>query len=172
MGPGGIILDANGNPVLGADGKPLYVSDPRVPPGGSIGPNGEILDADGNPVLGADGKPHPKAKHWVSAVPADAPRDRLVLQIPITVEARADGTVRRYAYPEHVSGGKKPGQHESMHGNDAQKAAAAATAMGFGIAIAYMAAKEGKFDPEDYEELKKKADETGKFTEEEMKKPK
>jgi len=122
--------------------------------------------------VGADGKPHPKAKHWVSAVPADAPRDRLVLQIPIAVEARADGTVRRYAYPEHVSGGKKPGQHESMHGNDAQKAAAAAaTAAGFGIAIAYMAAKQGEFKPEDYDDLKGKAAETGKFTEEEMSAP-
>ena len=26
IGPGGIILDANGNPVLGADGKPMYVA--------------------------------------------------------------------------------------------------------------------------------------------------
>ena len=62
IGPNGEILDANGNPVLGADGKPLMAggwngNDPRIPPGGSIGPNGEILDANGNPVLGADGKP-------------------------------------------------------------------------------------------------------------------
>jgi hypothetical protein len=65
IGPGGVILDANGNPVLGADGKPLIagefgdggLTDPRIPPGGSIGPGGVILDANGNPVLGADGKP-------------------------------------------------------------------------------------------------------------------
>ena len=43
--------------MLGADGKPLRATDPRVPPGGSIGPGGVILDASGNPVLGADGKP-------------------------------------------------------------------------------------------------------------------
>jgi hypothetical protein len=59
-----------------------------------------------------------------------------------------------------------------MHGNSAQKAAAAAaTAAGFGIAIAYMAAVAGKFAPDDYDELKKAAEASGKFTEEEMKKP-
>ena len=50
-------LDANGKPVLGADGKPIRLTDPRVPPGGSIGPGGQILDKDGKPALGADGKP-------------------------------------------------------------------------------------------------------------------
>ena len=74
IGPNGEILDANGNPVLGADGKPLYAranpnyngpggagggfgNDPRIPPGGRVGPGGIILDEFGNPVLGADGKP-------------------------------------------------------------------------------------------------------------------
>jgi len=56
-----VILDANGKPVLGADGMPLIangaMSDPRIPPGGSIGAGGVILDANGKPVLGADGKP-------------------------------------------------------------------------------------------------------------------
>jgi len=114
------------------------------------------------------GNPHPLAKHLVSPVPKDAEGDRLVVQIPIAHKAG----VRPYAYPEHVSGGKKPGQHESMHGSDAQKAAAqAATALGFGIAIAYMAAKAGKFDPADYDTLKQEADATGKFTADEMKKP-
>jgi len=50
-------LDAAGKPVLGADGKPLVVTDPRVLPGGSIGAGGVILDAAGKPVLGVDGKP-------------------------------------------------------------------------------------------------------------------
>ena len=49
-----------------------------------------------------------------------------MLQIPIACERVDDGCAKRYAYPEHVSGGKKPVQHESMHGNDAQKAAAVA----------------------------------------------
>ena len=45
IGPGGIILDANGNPVLGADGKPMYAGgggggDQRGPAGGSSGPGG------------------------------------------------------------------------------------------------------------------------------------
>ena len=57
IGPGGVILDADGNPVLGKDGKPLVITDPRVPPGGRIGEGGIILDANGRPVLGADGKP-------------------------------------------------------------------------------------------------------------------
>ena len=57
IGPGGVVLDANGNPVLGKDGKPIVMSDKRVPPGGSIGAGGIILGADGKPVLGADGKP-------------------------------------------------------------------------------------------------------------------
>jgi len=50
-------LDASGTPVMGADGKPLVVTDARVPPGGSIGAGGMILDASGKPVLGGDGKP-------------------------------------------------------------------------------------------------------------------
>lgn len=57
IGPGGVILDANGNPVLGADGKPMVATDPRVPAGGSIGEGGVILDANGNPVLDANGRP-------------------------------------------------------------------------------------------------------------------
>ena len=48
-----------------------------------------------------------------------AARERLVVQIPI---AHKEG-LRAYAYPEHVSGGKKPGQHESMHGTAEQKMA-------------------------------------------------
>ena len=85
------------------------------------------------------GARHPHAKHLVSSVPKDATGDRLVVQIPI---AHGPKGTRPYAYPEHVSGNKKPGQHESMHGTDDQKgAAAAALAAGMGIAIAYMAAK-------------------------------
>jgi len=57
IGAGGVILDANGHPVLGADGQPVKLTDPRVPPGGSIGAGGIILDASGKPVLGADGRP-------------------------------------------------------------------------------------------------------------------
>ena len=85
-----------------------------------------------------NGKPHPNAKHLVSAVPDDAASDRLVVQIPITHKHG----VRAFAYPEHVSGAKKPGQHEKMHGTAEQKAAyAAAVAAGASIAVAYMAAK-------------------------------
>ena len=50
IGPGGMLLDANGKPILGADGRPL-----TLPPC-TIGPGGVVLDADGNPVIGADGK--------------------------------------------------------------------------------------------------------------------
>jgi hypothetical protein len=116
------------------------------------------------------GAPHAKAKHLVSAVPADAAGDRLVVQIPIAVERAADGKLRRYAYPEHVSGGKKPGQHESMHGSDAQKTAyAAAVAAGMGLAVAYMAAKEGKWDPAEKDKLIQMAEDTGKFSAEDLK---
>ena len=53
-----------------------------------------------------------------------------------------------------------------MHGTDAQKAAAqAAMAAGFGIAIAYMAAKAGKFEEGDVSKLEEEAKATGKFTE-------
>jgi len=105
---------------------------------------------------------HPLAKHTVSAVPADAGSDRLVVQVPI---AHKGGGARPFAYPEHVSGGKKPGQHESMHGTDAQKGASqAALAAGFGIAIAYMAAKAGKFDEGDVDKLTEEAKATGKFS--------
>lgn len=51
----GIILDASGRPILGADGKPMRAR--VVPPSGSVRPDGIILDANGNPVLGEDGKP-------------------------------------------------------------------------------------------------------------------
>jgi len=106
------------------------------------------------------GAPHPKGKHLVSAVPKDAAGDRLVLQIPI---AHAEG-VAPYAYPEHVSGNKKPGEHEKLHGNADQKAAyQAAVAAGMSIAVAFMAAKSGKFNPDAEEELKKLAQESGKF---------
>ena len=55
IGPGGVIIDADGNLVLGADGQSMVI-DPRIPVGGSIAPGGYILDAAGNRMLGADGK--------------------------------------------------------------------------------------------------------------------
>lgn len=110
------------------------------------------------------GAPHPQAKHWVSAVPKDAPRDRLILQIPIAIEKTVEGLTHRYAYAEHVSGGKKPGQHEAMHGNADQKAAfAAAVAAGMSIAVALMAAKQGTFSADGKSGLEETAKETGKF---------
>ena len=110
-----------------------------------------------------NGKPHPNAKHLVSAVPDDAASDRLVVQIPITHKHG----VRAFAYPEHVSGAKKPGQHEKMHGTAEQKAAyAAAVAAGASIAVAYMAAKAAKYD--DPDGLEKAAHETGKFSKEDF----
>jgi CRP-like cAMP-binding protein len=57
VGEGGVILDASGKPVVGPDGKPRIVMDPRLPAGGSIGPGGVLLSADGQPVVGNDGKP-------------------------------------------------------------------------------------------------------------------
>ena len=51
----GTILDASGEPVMGADGEALM--DGRVPDGGSIAADGTVLDADGDPVLDATGKP-------------------------------------------------------------------------------------------------------------------
>jgi len=106
------------------------------------------------------GAPHPKAKHLVSAVPKDAKQDRIVVQIPIAYPVGK----RAYAYPEHVSGAKKPGQHEKMHGNDAQKGAfEAAAAVGASLAVAYMAAKAGKFEESDVPSLEKAAQDTGKF---------
>jgi hypothetical protein len=114
------------------------------------------------------GARHPLAKHTVDAVPAEAKRDRIVVQIPIAHRAG----MRAYAYPEHVSGGKKPGQHEKMHGNADQKAAyLAAAAAGASIAVAFMAAKAGKFDPADVPELKKMAEDTGKFADEDFETP-
>jgi hypothetical protein len=109
------------------------------------------------------GERHPNGRHLVSAVPKDATGDRLVVQIPITHGAQ--GT-RPFAYPEHVSGNKKPGEHEFLHGKDEQKAAGqAALAAGLGIAIAYMAAKAGKFDAADVDALTETAKATGKFAE-------
>jgi len=145
----------------------LYLTNP------SGGAGGQTIFPDANVVVTPkqgsilsfqnvddNGAVHPLAKHSVGAVPQDATSDRLVVQVPI---AHKHGQ-RAYAYPEHVSGGKKPGQHESMHGTDEQKAAAqAALAAGFGIAIAYMAAKAGKFDEADLPALTEEAKATGKF---------
>jgi hypothetical protein len=112
------------------------------------------------------GAPHPRGKHLVSAVPADAASDRLVLQIPL---AHENGT-RPYAYPEHVSGEKKPGEHESMHGSAEQiNAFKAALAAGMSMAVAFMAAKAGKFEVADEPALKAQAEATGKFSEEDFK---
>ena len=115
--------------------------------------------------------PHAKAKHGVSAVPKTAAHDRFVAQIPIALPPNGS---RPYAYAEHVSGNKKPGEHESMHGTDAQKgAAAAALAAGMSIAVAFMAAKAGKFSAEMEEELTAAAQATQKFSEADfVKKPK
>jgi len=57
VGPGGALLDANGTAILGADGKPTFATDERVPAGGTIGAGGVILDPAGQPVLGTDSKP-------------------------------------------------------------------------------------------------------------------
>ena len=121
------------------------------------------------------GRPHPKAEHLVGAVSKHATHDRLVVQIPMmhelgthsprlqpstcpmlavltdraSVLSCGTGGAEPYAYPQHVSGMKAPGQHESMHGNQDQKAAyTAAIAAGVGIAVAYMAAKNSKWDPD------------------------
>lgn len=115
------------------------------------------------------GAVHPLAKHTVSAVPHDATSDRLVVQVPIAHKAG----MRAYAYPEHVSGNKKPGEHEHLHGTAEQKAASqAALAAGFGIAVAYMAAKAGKFDEADAAKLEEEAKATGKFAEKDFEKTK
>jgi len=111
------------------------------------------------------GAPHPKAKHYVGAVPADAKTDRLVVQIPIAVAEAHGKIVRKWAYPEHVSGNKKPGEHESMHGTAEQIAAyQAAIAAGMALAVAFMAAKKGAFDPTDEPNLTQMAKDTGKFS--------
>ena len=52
-----------------------------------------------------------------------------------------------------------------MHGNDASKAAyAAAVAAGMAVAVAFMAAKEGKFEEGDKGKLEEMAKATGKFS--------
>ncbi|MFJ9431502.1 hypothetical protein ACIRQY_17835 [Streptomyces sp. NPDC101490] len=45
------LLDKNGKPVIGADGRPVM-----VPPGSRIGKDGKVYDSKGNPVLGTGGK--------------------------------------------------------------------------------------------------------------------
>jgi len=111
------------------------------------------------------GARHPHGKHSVSAVPKEAKQDRIVVQIPITHKAGK----RPYAYPEHVSGAKKPGQHEKLHGTADQKAAfQAAVAAGVSLAVAYMAAKTGKFEEADVPALEKAAKDTGKFSEDDF----
>ena len=113
------------------------------------------------------GLPHPLAKHLVSAVPKEASGDRLVIQIPISYSSAGEA----YAYPEHVSGDKKPGEHEFLHGSAKCRAAAqAAMAAGFGIAVVYMAAKACKFEKGDVPALIKAAKDTGAFTADDFKK--
>jgi len=101
------------------------------------------------------GRPHPHSRHSVGEVPKHAKKDRLVVQIPVIHEVGK----RARAYPEHVSGpGKAPGEHEAKHGNAEQKAAyQAAIAAGCSIAAAYLAAKAGKYDESDKEQLEEAA---------------
>jgi len=140
--------------AAGASGQTIFPeADVTVTPRG-----GSILSFQN--VDGA-GAPHPKAKHLVSAVPKGAAGDRLVVQIPI---AHKTG-VRAYAYPEHVSGNKKPGQHESIHGTEAQmEAYKLAMAAGTALAVAYMAAKNGAWEASKEQEYLDEAKATGKFT--------
>ncbi|MFI8828926.1 hypothetical protein [Streptomyces sp. NPDC053431] len=50
-GGGAPLLDRNGKPVMGADGKPVV-----LPPGSRIGKDGKVYDKNGKPVLGSNGK--------------------------------------------------------------------------------------------------------------------
>ncbi|MFF2568965.1 hypothetical protein [Streptomyces sp. NPDC058084] len=50
-GGGAPLLDKNGKPVTGTDGKPVM-----LPPGSRIGKDGKVYDANGKPVLGSNGK--------------------------------------------------------------------------------------------------------------------
>lgn len=112
---------------------------------------GSLLSFQNTDALGAA---NPRAKHSVGEVPQSAKSDRLVIQIPIIHETGK----RARAYPEHVSGpGKNPGEHEALHGTPAQKAAyQAAIAAGASIAIAYAAAKAGKWEGDDKKDEEKK----------------
>jgi hypothetical protein len=130
----------------------LYLTDAEHESGQTIFPEaGVTVTPQSGSVLAfqnvdGTGRPHPKAEHLVGAVSKHATHDRLVVQIPMMHEL---GGAEPYAYPQHVSGMKAPGQHESMHGNQDQKAAyTAAIAAGVGIAVAYMAAKNSKWDPD------------------------
>ena len=70
VAPDGTILGPDGQPVLGADGRPVRakhaargqrqvgrMGDPQIPPGGSVAADGTILGADGLPIKGPDGLP-------------------------------------------------------------------------------------------------------------------
>ena len=43
--------------LCGPDGKPMFATDERVPPGGTIGAGGVVLDKNGHLCMGPDGKP-------------------------------------------------------------------------------------------------------------------
>ncbi|EOD38537.1 hypothetical protein EMIHUDRAFT_440051 [Emiliania huxleyi CCMP1516] len=117
--------------------------------------------------LDASGAPHPNGRHLVSAVPREAESDRLVLQVPL---AHPAGGAPPHAYAEHVSGNKKPGEHEKLHGNAQQKGAyAAAVAAGMSIAVAFMAAKAGKFEAGDAASLEAAARATNEFAADDFK---
>ena len=54
--------DAQGRPVLGEDGRPLFAGDGRRAANDTatkckVGPGGALLDGSGNPILGEDGQP-------------------------------------------------------------------------------------------------------------------
>jgi hypothetical protein len=66
------LLDKNGKPVLGPDGRPVM-----VPPGSRIGKDGKVYDPKGNPVLGPNGKPvvaPPGGKVGTQPTNGDQPR--------------------------------------------------------------------------------------------------
>ncbi|EOD03739.1 hypothetical protein EMIHUDRAFT_439391 [Emiliania huxleyi CCMP1516] len=153
----------------------LYLtgSDPAHPAGQTIFPEaGVAVSPTPGAVLSfsnldASGAPHPNGRHLVSAVPREAESDRLVLQVPL---AHPAGGAPPHAYAEHVSGNKKPGEHEKLHGNAQQKGAyAAAVAAGMSIAVAFMAAKAGKFEAGDAASLEAAARATNEFAADDFK---
>ena len=54
---GGIVVDADGNPVRGADGQHVKIDRLLEHANGYVGPHNQIMDCSGKPLVGKDDKP-------------------------------------------------------------------------------------------------------------------
>ena len=121
----GVVLDANGMPVLGADGRPLISSSgvqqgsgrtaaataAAGVAGGTVSPEGLILDMHGRPIEGHNGQPVQHLAHRNAPAGGSVSADGVILDAAGRPVMGTDGQPLR-----HASSGVPPGGSVSADG--------------------------------------------------------